>query len=76
MKLFDEKQEKQLMICEDDVSFIRSLDKTEVLLENSINDDNLDVHCLGFNNLNQYPYNDYFNLTSDAQTLSCYIVKS
>ena len=75
LDLFDENNGKLLMVCEDDISFIGSSEKLQMLLENFINDENLDVLCLGFNNFNQYPYNDYFNLTSDTLTTSCYIIK-
>jgi len=64
-----------LMICEDDVSFFGSYDTLMLLIESFINDANLDVLCLGFNNSNKNPYNDYFYLTSDTQTMSCYILK-
>jgi hypothetical protein len=75
LDLFDEYNDKLLMVCEDDISFIGSSDKLKVLIENFINDDSLDVLCLGFNQFNQYHYNEYFNLTSDTQTTSCYVVK-
>jgi glycosyl transferase family 25 len=67
--------EKLLMICEDDISFIGSCDTIMILLEGFINDSNLDVLCLGFNHSNQYSYNHYFFLTSDTQTMSCYVLK-
>jgi GR25 family glycosyltransferase involved in LPS biosynthesis len=75
IKLYDESNNKPLMVCEDDIQFIGNSDRLITLLENFINDNNLDVLCLAYNNTNQYPYNDYFNLTSDTQTMSCYILK-
>ena len=75
IKLYDAANDKLLMVCEDDIQFIGSSNKLNILLENFINDNNLNVLCLAFNHSNQYPYNDYFNLTSDTQTMSCYILK-
>jgi glycosyl transferase family 25 len=45
------------------------------LLESFLKDSNLDVLCLGFNHSNQFYNNEYFFLTSDTKTTSCYVLK-
>lgn len=64
-----------LLICEDDVTFTGDREELADLLFNFYIDDNLDVLCLGFNNFNCHSYNEKFNITSDTQTLSCYVIK-
>lgn len=64
-----------LMVCEDDIVFNCSLKELEELVREFSNDKSLDILCLSYNNFNEAPYNDYFNLTSDTQTTGCYIVK-
>lgn len=64
-----------LMVCEDDLKFIGSLEELEVLVNEFINDKSLDILCLSYNQFNEVPYNEMFNLTSDTQTTACYIVK-
>ena len=75
LKTFDEKDGKLLMVCEDDVSFTGSNEKFRLLLSKFKNDPNLDVLCLGFNHFNEFSYDYNFYLTSDTQTMSCYIIK-
>lgn len=65
-----------LMICEDDISFYGNKSDLNQLLGAFINDINLDILCLGFNNFNGISYNNLFYLSSDIQTTSCYIVKN
>lgn len=64
-----------LMVCEDDLKFIGNLEELEDLMSKFINDKHLDILCLSHNHFNEVSYNKFFNLTSDTQTTSCYIVK-
>lgn len=72
---WDIKQHKYLLICEDDVQFQSSIYEFANLTQHFIEDINLDVLCLGFNNYNQIEYNSLFYLTSNTQTTSCYLLK-
>jgi len=69
------KQDRLLMICEDDIKFLVDRNTLEKIIQVFLSDPNLDVLCLGNNHFNQYSYNDYFFLTSDTQTTSCYVIK-
>lgn len=66
---------KLLMVCEDDIKFNDKLEELELILSEFINDNNLDILCLSYNHFNEASYNGIFNLTSDTQTMSCYVVK-
>jgi GR25 family glycosyltransferase involved in LPS biosynthesis len=69
------KEENLLMVCEDDISFLGDYDTFHNLLYQFINNENLDVMCLGYNNSNGSTFNESLLLTSDTQTKSCYILK-
>lgn len=64
-----------LMVCEDDIEFNAPLEYLKKLLSEFNNDKNLDILCLSYNHFNEASYNKFFNLTSNTQTMSCYVVK-
>lgn len=68
--------QRLLMICEDDCQFL--LERTDIdhLIDKFYADTRLDILCLGYNARNGAMVTDDFSITSNTQTLSCYIVKS
>lgn len=68
-------QQRLLMICEDDVSFMGNIDNLSILLTAFFNDNCLDVLCLGFNHFNEASYNYLFKLTSNTINTGCYVIK-
>lgn len=71
---WEPKENRLLLICEDDISFIgNKVVLRELLTQFILND--FDIMCLSYNNYNQVSVSDLFYLTSDTQTMSCYVVK-
>lgn len=64
-----------VMILEDDAIFNVSRRELDKLINEFYNDPKLDVLCLGFNSLNNVSYNDFFDISNNIQTASCYIIK-
>ena len=75
VKAWDISQSEFLMIIEDDVVFDCDIKNFTQVIEIFLNDKNLDILCLGYNNFNSIMYNDFFDITSNTQTMSCYIIK-
>lgn len=65
-----------LMVCEDDAEFLIGLKELEILLAEFMNDDRLDVLCLGFNVGHQLRISEHFCVSRDIQTTSAYVIKS
>jgi glycosyl transferase, family 25 len=76
VKTWDTKQNEFLMIFEDDVIFDCQFDYLSQVIQSFLVDNNLDILCLGYNSFNSVGYNEYFDITSNTQTMSCYIVKA
>lgn len=77
-----EKGYKYIIIFEDDFQFLISQEQFIQNINNLFNykNDNptwdFKVVMLGYNTLNQTPFNDFLNITTEAQTASGYIVNS
>lgn len=69
------KNSELLMVCEDDLKFIGKPDELIELITLFANIKDLDILCLSYNHQNEYAIDDFFLLSSDIQTMSCYIVK-
>lgn len=79
LKLLDEwdaSPSRMLMICEDDCTFLADRDRLDTLIGAFFKDSRFEVLCLAYNNANEYRVSDDFCITSDTQTMSCYVVKS
>jgi hypothetical protein len=75
IKTWDSERNEFLMIIEDDVVFDCDLANLTQVIVSFLIDDNLDVLCLGHNSFSSVGYNEYFDITSNTQTTSCYIAK-
>lgn len=65
-----------ILICEDDLEFIASLDEIENAIEAFVRDDSLDVLCLANNPQKSIlKINQLLAVTSDTQTTACYLLK-
>jgi hypothetical protein len=64
-----------LMICEDDCEFLVDRARLDHLIEAFFNDDRLDVLSLGYNAKNGVSVGKDFAITSNTQTMSCYVVR-
>ena len=72
------KQYMYCMICEDDITFDVNYDELLIYIDNFINDSKLNIISLIGTVQNKDTiknYNDYFNISNDIQTTTCYIVK-
>lgn len=76
LELWNPEENEYLLVFEDDIVFDFELNEFLKLIQMFVADNNLDILCLGFNNYNEFSYNDYFKLTTNTQTASCYLVKS
>jgi glycosyl transferase family 25 len=63
------------MICEDDCSFLLDRDRIDMIIEAFYADDRLDVLCLAYKALNGFSISRDLAVTSDTQTMSCYIIR-
>jgi GR25 family glycosyltransferase involved in LPS biosynthesis len=63
------------VICEDDAEFIISRNVLNELIRDFYNDSRLDVLCLGYNSFNKVKVNSNFFITSNSQTMVCYLPK-
>jgi glycosyl transferase family 25 len=69
------KDNNPVLIFEDDASFLISRYDIDKLIFEFLNDPSLDILCLAYNELYKIRYNKYFFITSDTQTMSCYLLK-
>lgn len=72
---FNSDSNSLLMVLEDDAVFHAESEVIKMLIDAFLIDERLDILCLGFNENNRIIYNSIFDITTDTQTLSCYIVK-
>lgn len=72
---FNQESHDYLMVIEDDAIFNQDFNTIKNLVDSFLVDEKLDVLCLGFNAFNKVYYNDIFDITTDTQTTSCYIIK-
>jgi len=70
------KTDRLLMVCEDDCAFVADRRQLDHLIEKFFLDDRLDVLCLAYNARNGIRVSDDFSITSNTQTMSCYVIKS
>lgn len=69
------KKSELLMVCEDDLKFNGKPDELIELITLFANMEDLDILCLSYNHQNEFAIDDFFLLSSNIQTMSCYIVK-
>jgi hypothetical protein len=75
LRAWDANPQRLLMICEDDCQFLLERSEIDDLVDQFFSDTRLDVLCLGYNARNGVPVTNEFTITSNTQTLSCYIMK-
>jgi glycosyl transferase family 25 len=66
---------KLTWICEDDIAFLTTRNELEKLITDFYNDSRLDVLSISYNALYKIKINKQFYITSNTQTMSCYIIK-
>jgi hypothetical protein len=66
---------KLVLICEDDIQFNSSKFYLDKLINDFNNDIRLDVLCLAYSSFLNFSISDDFYITSNTQTMSCYILK-
>ena len=64
------------MICEDDCQFIADRAAIDAAVEEFFYNQHLDVLCLAYNPENCFVISQNLMITSDTQTMSCYILKT
>lgn len=64
-----------ILVCEDDVSFLLSKAQLDDLINSFYNDSKLDVLCLAYNALYTIKINNDFYISSNIQTMACYVIK-
>lgn len=64
------------MICEDDCQFIADRAAIDAAVEEFFYTPHLDVLCLAYNAENGFAISQNLMITSDTQTMSCYILKA
>ncbi len=64
-----------IMVCEDDVSFLLSRAQLDDLINSFYHNSKLDVLCLAYNALYHNEVNKDFYISSNIQTMACYILK-
>ena len=75
LRTWEANPQRLLMICEDDCQFLLERSEIDDLVDQFYNDTRLDVLCLGYNARNGARATEEFSITSNTQTLSCYIMK-
>jgi glycosyl transferase family 25 len=66
---------KPVLICEDDALFLTSRTHIDNIIIEFLKDSRLDVLCLAYNDLFKIRVNRHFFITSNTQTMSCYLLK-
>jgi glycosyl transferase family 25 len=69
-------EDQLLMICEDDCQFIADRAAIDAAIEEFFYNPHLDVLCLAYNAKNGFAISQNLMITSDTQTMSCYILKA
>ncbi|MDC0959771.1 hypothetical protein OAR42_04915, partial [Planktomarina temperata] len=69
-------EDQLLMICEDDCQFIADRAAIDAAIEEFFFNPHLDVLCLAYNAENGFAISQNLMITSDTQTMSCYILKA
>ena len=69
-------EDQLLMICEDDCQFITYRAAIDAAIEEFFYNPHLDVLCLAYNAENGFAISQNLMITSDTQTMSCYILKA
>ena len=69
-------QDQLFMICEDDCQFIADRAAIDAAVEEFFYTPHLDVLCLAYNAENGFAISQNLMITSDTQTMSCYILKA
>ncbi len=64
------------MICEDDVRFLLSRDRLDVLVEAFLNDHRAEIACLEFKAQKTRRHNRLFLRATDTHNAGCYIIKA
>ena len=64
------------MICEDDCQFIADRAAIDAAIEEFYYNPHLSVLCLAYNAENEFSISQNLMITSDTQTMSCYILKA
>jgi glycosyl transferase, family 25 len=75
LKEWDTNKYPYILVCEDDIRFEVDIRELFELINNFIFDSSLDILCLGNVAQNKYSYNNYFKISNNIQTTSCYLVK-
>lgn len=66
---------KLTWVCEDDVTFLTTKGELDKLINDFYNDSRLDVLSIAYNALYKTKVTKQFYITSNTQTMSCYILK-
>jgi glycosyl transferase family 25 len=66
---------KLTWVCEDDVTFLTTKGELDKLINDFYNDSRLDVLSISYNALYKIKVTKQFYITSNTQTMSCYILK-
>ena len=69
-------EDQLFMICEDDCQFIADRAAIDAAVEEFFYNPHLDVLCLAYNAENGFVISQNLMITSDTQTMSCYILKA
>ena len=69
-------EDQPLMICEDDCQFIADRAAIDAAIEEFFYNPHLDVLCLAYNAENGFAISQNLMITSDTQTMSCFILKA
>ena len=69
-------EDQLVMICEDDCQFIADRAAIDAAIEEFYYNPHLSVLCLAYNAENEFSISQNLMITSDTQTMSCYILKA
>ena len=69
-------EDQLVMICEDDCQFIAHRAAIDAVIEEFYYNSHLSVLCLAYNAENEFSISQNLMITSDTQTMSCYILKA
>ena len=75
LKEWRPRADRLLMICEDDCSFLLDRKQIDKIIEAFYVDDRLEVLCLAFKSFNGFPVSRDLLITSDTQTMACYVLR-
>lgn len=72
---FAKNRDTPIVICEDDAHFLINREILDGIIYQFFKDTRLDVLCLAYNEFNKIKVGDNFYVSSDIQTMACYIAK-